>query len=136
MDYTKLLERVREKLPKDRCSSDRLKMPLIDSFVEGSKTISTNLHNVANYLNRDEAHVVKFIAKELATSSIIEKGDRVIFTGKFPNRMINLKLEAYVANYVRCKECCSADTKLEKEDIVTIIHCMECQAKRPVPKIR
>ena len=136
LDYDKLLERVKQKLPEKTGLHERSQMPVLDSFVEGNKTILKNMNTVASYLNRDIANIVKFLSREMATSATIEGGGRVVFVGKFLNKVLNAKLEAYVNTYIKCRECGSPDTKIETQDRVNIMHCMACQAKRPLPKLK
>jgi translation initiation factor 2 subunit 2 len=135
MDYDTLLKRVKENLPKKVDGGERFKMPTADSFIEGNRTMVTNLSTIANYLNRDISHLLKFLLKELATSGCVE-GNRVVFTGKFPKRILDEKIASYVNTYVVCKECGSPDTKFETHERVQIMRCMACQAKRPVPKVK
>lgn len=136
MDYDKLLERVRKALPEKTGLHERFQMPVIDSFIEGNKTIVKNMNQVVNYLNRDINYLVKFLSRELATSATVEGGGRVVFVGKFINKVLNSKLEIYVNTFVRCKECGSPDTKIETQDRVPIMRCMACQATRPLPKVK
>ena len=136
MDYNKLLERVQKILPEKTGQHERFQMPVLDSFVEGNKTIVKNMNQAANYLNRDIKHIVKFLSRELATSATIEGGGRVVFVGKFINKIMNAKLEVYVNTYVKCRECKSPDTKIEAQDRVHIMKCMACQATRPLPKVK
>lgn len=137
MEYEELLKRVQENLPKDINKGERFdpRRYEADSFIEGNRTFLKNITQIANYLNRDVQHLIKFLAKELATSGNLE-GQRAVFIGKFPRRIISEKLVLYVNTYVKCKECGSPDTKFEKDDRVLIMKCMACQAKRPLPKIR
>ncbi|MCD6546966.1 MAG: translation initiation factor IF-2 subunit beta [Nanoarchaeota archaeon] len=135
MKYEELLERAMKKIPKDINRGERFNPPAVESFIEGNRTIVTNLHALANYLNRDLNHIVKFLAKELAAPGNVD-GKRVIFIGKFPNKVINEKVQLYIKQYVRCKECGSPDTKFEKEDRILMLHCMACQARYPVPKVK
>ncbi len=135
MDYEKLLKKAYEKIPKQSDRGERFNPPPVDSFIEGNRTIVKNLNAIANYLNRDINHIIKYLSKELATSGTID-GNRVIFIGKFKNRLVNEKMQQYIKEYVKCKECGSPDTKFEKEDRILMLHCMACQARRPVPKVR
>ena len=136
LEYDKLLERVKQKLPEKTGLHERFQMPVLDSFVEGNKTILKNMNNVASYLNRDIANIVKFLSRELATSAAVEGGGRVVFVGKFLNKILNARLELYVNTFIKCRECGSPDTKIESQDRVHIMHCMACQAKRPLPKLK
>ena len=135
MDYKELLERARKKMPETVSVRKRFEMPKAVSFIQGSKTIITNINQIANYLNRDINHLLKFLSRELATAGILE-GSKAIFTGKFVNNHVNTKIELYVKEFVTCKECGSPDTKMVKEERVDYLNCMACQAKRPVTTIK
>ena len=134
-DYEKLLERVRETLPEDTGEHERFQMPTAKSFIQGNKTLMNNIGQVADYLNRDIQHLLKFLLKELATSGILE-GSKAIFTGKFPKKVIDEKLILYVNTYVKCRECGSPDTKFDTTDKILMLHCIACQAKRPLPRVK
>jgi len=135
MDYEKLLERARATIPKEVFEKKRFEIPKADSFIQGNKTIVTNLNHIANYLNRDITHMMKFMLRELATAGIID-GSRAVFTGSFPLRVINEKIELYVKEFVLCKECSKPDTKIVRENGVDYMKCMACQAKRPVATLK
>lgn len=135
MNYEELLKRAKNEIPKTSDSGERFNPPAVKSFIEGKTTIVQNLKNISKYLNRDINHIIKYLSKELATSGNID-GNRVIFTGKFKNYVINSKMGQYIDDFVKCKECGSPDTKIEKENRIKVIHCMACQAVKPLPKIR
>ncbi len=135
MDYKELLKKAMEKIPKHSEKHERFNPPHVDSFVEGNKTIVKNLNVVANYLNRDLSHILKFLSKEFATYGNVE-GNRVVFIGKFRNRIVNERMQQYIKEYVICKKCGSPDTKIEKEDRTMFLHCMACQARYPIRKVR
>ena len=130
----KLLERAKEELPEIVEYKGRFQPPSIKAFLEGNKTVVINLKEIADYLNRDFNHLVKFFAKELAAPSMVD-GIRVIFIGKHSERKLNEKLQKYIKEYVICKECGSPDTKLIKKEGIWYLKCMACQAEYPVPKI-
>ena len=135
MDYEKLLERARKKLPEKTGKHDRFEMPQANSFVQGSKTILTNIGPISNYLNRDVNHMLKYLLGELGTAGLMD-GNRAVFTGRFPIKTINEKVVSYVKEFVTCKECGSPDTKLMKEERIDYMKCMACQAKRPVAAMK
>jgi len=135
MDYEELLERAKKHIPTTISVRKRFEMPTVNSFIQGNRTIIVNFTNIANYLNREPRHLLKYFLRELATSGDIESG-RAVFIGKFKKEFLQKKLESYVETFVRCKECKSYDTRVEKEDSYLILKCMACQAKRPLPKIK
>ncbi len=135
-NYEELLKRARERMPKVVFSSKkRFEMPKASILIQGNKTIITNINNIANYLNRDVKHLVKFLAKELAASFTLEKG-KAIFIGIYSTSAVNKKIELYVNEYVKCRECNSYDTELIKEDRIYYLHCLACGAKYPVKQIK
>lgn len=135
MDYESLLSKAYEKLPKTEEYKDRFQVPLAETMVQGNQTIIKNFSQIAETLRREPSHILKFLAKELATPAGLD-GSRAILQAKFPQRIIQQKLETYVTEYVFCKECKRPDTKLLKEDRITILKCEACGAKSPVKAIK
>jgi len=135
MNYEELLERAKKHMPSEVSARKRFEMPQVKSFIEGNRTIITNFTNMADYLNRDPQHMLKFILRELATSGNIE-GTRAIFNGKFYLKRLQEKFELYVKEFIQCRECKSHDTQISKKDSFAILKCMACQATRTLPKVK
>ena len=135
MNYETLLKKARESLPKDIHKESRFEIPEVQSFVQGNVTNVTNFSQIAKYLNRDPKHLIKFFLRELATSGSLS-GTNAVFTGKFSRYMLQQKLESYINEFVKCKECGHADTKLVKEGRLMFMTCMACNAKSPVRRIK
>ena len=134
MDYEELLEEAYKKVnqvSKKSGKEERFEIPKIEGHFEGKKTILTNFSQIVNYLRRDEAHLQKFLLKELATSGQKE-GERLVLNNKIPSLKINLKIEEYVKEFVLCRECKKPDTELIKEGRIGFIHCLACGAKHSV----
>jgi translation initiation factor 2 subunit 2 len=132
--YEKLLDEAFKKIKKPEGNGERFEIPKIEGHFEGKKTILTNFLQIASYIRRKPEHFQKFLLKELASSGQIE-GDRLVLNQKVPSAKINQKIEAYVKEFVLCKECGKPDTELIKDDRMTFIHCLACGAKRSVSKI-
>jgi len=128
MNYEELLNKAFEKLPKVKDSGERFEIPKIDLMIEGSQTIIKNFVQIANTLRRDPEHMLKFLTKELAAPGAI-KQQRALFTAKLATSAVQQKLEVYIRDYVICKECKRPDTKLVKENRITILTCEACGAK-------
>jgi translation initiation factor 2 subunit 2 len=135
MDYESMLSKAYEKLPKTEASSERLKIPLADTMIQGNQTIIKNFSQIAETIRRDPLHILKFLAKELATPAGLD-GTRAILQTKLSQKIVQQKLDAYVAEYIFCKECKSPDTKLIKEDRITFLKCEACGAKSPKKAIK
>jgi len=135
MDYESLLNKAYEKLPKTEEYKDRFKIPVAETIIQGNQTIIQNFSQIAETLRREPSHILKFLAKELAAPAGLD-GTRAILQAKFSQKMIQQKLEAYVVDYVFCKECKNPDTRLIKEDRIVFLKCEACGAKSSVKAIR
>lgn len=130
-NYEKLLEQAHKNLKPIEHSRERFETPKIEGHHEGTKTILTNLSQIASNLRRDQNHLLKFLLKELATSGSI-KQNRAIFMRKLPSTKINEKIQDYAKEFVICSQCQKPDTELIKEKGFTFIHCLACGAKHSV----
>ncbi|MFQ5648287.1 MAG: translation initiation factor IF-2 subunit beta [Candidatus Aenigmatarchaeota archaeon] len=131
MTYEELLERGLKKVPKKAEAGERFVMPTAKVQPAGARTIIVNFFEVASALRRDPPHLLKFLLKELATKGTLEP-NRLVVLGRFPEVLINKKIELYVKTYVTCPECGKPDTKLVKEDKHLFMVCEACGAKHPV----
>ena len=128
--YEKLLDEAYKQI-KPITHSDRFEIPKIQGHAEGTKTILTNLQQIASHLRRDQNHLLKFLLRELATSGAI-KNSRVILQRKISSAKINEKIQDYAKEFVICKECKKPDTELIKDKRFTFVHCLACGAKHSV----
>ena len=130
MEYKELLNQAYEKV-KPIKATERFEIPKIEGHLEGTKTILTNLQQIASHIRRDINHLLKYLLRELATSGKIE-GNRVILQRKIPSAKINEKIQSYVEEFVICRECGKPDTELVKEERFMFVHCLACGAKHSV----
>jgi len=128
--YEQLLEEAYTKI-KPIISTERFEIPKIEGHLEGTKTILTNLQQIASYIRRDINHLLKYLQRELATSGKIDR-NRVILQRKIPSIKINDKIKEYIDEFVICKECKKPDTELQKQDRFVFVHCLACGAKHSV----
>jgi translation initiation factor 2 subunit 2 len=135
MDYESLLNKAYEKIPKTEKYKDRFNIPMVEIMTQGNQTIIKNFSQIAETLRREPSHILKFLAKELATPAGLD-GTRAILQAKISQKMVQQKLDVYVVEYVFCKECKSPDTKLMKEDRITFLKCEACGAKSPKKAIK
>ncbi len=131
-DYDDLLKRARDKLPEEISHHERFQVPSVDSFVEGNTTIFRNFADIVDTINRDSDRFLKYLLRELGTAGEIEESGRVIFKGKLGSKKIEEKIQNFVERYVLCSECGKPDTRLVKEDRITILQCDACGAHRPI----
>lgn len=130
-NYQELLEQAYEKIKPIEKSKERFEIPKIEGHYEGTKTILTNLQQIASYIRRNQDHLLKFLLKELASSGSI-KDNRVILQRKILSGKINEKIEEYTKEFVLCSQCKKPDTELIKEKGISFIHCLACGAKHGV----
>ena len=131
VSYEELLKRGLKAVPKKAERTERFVIPKAVVQKAGAKTIIVNFSEIAAALRRKEAHLLKFILKELATKGEIE-GKRLTVLGNFSAEHINKKIAIYVKQYVTCPECGKPDTKLEKKDNYYFMVCEACGARHPV----
>ena len=65
--YEEMLEKALEKVPKKTDTGERFAIPKSQVQPDGAKTIIVNFSELAAVLRRDEAHLLKYLLKELAT---------------------------------------------------------------------
>lgn len=129
--YEELLKKARSELPEGAGNGDRFEVPKVKGHIQGNKTIVNNFHQIAQTIRRPEAHLLKYVNRELATMGEVKK-NAVLFKSKIPAARLNEKIQSYVDTFVICKTCHRPDTKLEKEGGVTIMICQACGARHSV----
>ena len=130
-DYESLLSRAIEQLPPEVFEIKRFNVPKAYSVIQGNRTFIQNFKEVAEALNRDPQHVLKFLLREVGTAGNLE-GGRAILQGKFTHFLINERIDEYVEKFVVCHECNRPDTRIIREDRIFILKCSACGAKAPL----
>ena len=130
-EYDALLDRARDRIPKDISERNRWTMPPPEILVEGSQTILRNFAALVDSMDRDPNHVYQYLVNELGTSGTREQV-RVMFKGRIPPKRIKEKLVGYVKTYILCEQCRAPDTRFIKEERTTLLKCQACGATRPV----
>ena len=121
-----------EKVPDRSDSSERFEVPVVKSFIQGSKTMVDNFDFVCQKLRREPKQIAKYLFNELGVPGSIG-GKTLVLQGKFNNRVINEKLQAYVKHCVFCSECNRPDTKVvEQGRGVLLLVCEACGARKPL----
>lgn len=132
-DYISGLERAMKSMPATQGTKGRFVLPTPKVFYEGKTTVLENFRAIADTLNRDPDHLMKYLLQEMGTAGKIE-GPRGIFQGKFSEQAITRQIESYFEEYVVCTECRLPDTHLIKSDRILMLKCDACGAHRPVRK--
>ncbi|MEM2930617.1 MAG: translation initiation factor IF-2 subunit beta [Thermoproteota archaeon] len=133
--YLEWLDRGLSKVPKTE-SRDRLNVPSVECISEKNKTIVQNLNQIADLLNRDVKHLLKYMTLRLAAPySEIGEG-RYVFKGRILPKQLDTVIGDYVKSYVECPVCKRPDTKLsrEKRGIIQLV-CLSCGAVSSVKSL-
>ncbi len=130
-DYEELLKRARSQIPEVVSKHERLELPRLQHSTIGMRTIIYNFKEIANALNRDPQHLLKFLTGEMATAATMQES-RVIFQGKFSQETLGRLIHRYVESFVICPVCKLPDTKIVKEKRLSFLVCEACGAKSSV----
>ncbi len=102
--YEDLLNRAIDQLPPEVFETKRFSVPKAYSVIQGNRTFIQNFKDIAEALNRDPQHLLKFLLRELGTAGNLE-GGRAILQGKFTHFLINERIDEYIERFVMCHEC-------------------------------
>src|SRR5437870_4246229 len=121
-DYDALLDRALSKITQSTGTGERFELPIAMVQIIGQRTIVNNFADIVDRLNRDPHHVLKYLAKEMATAGSFEAG-KGYFQGKFSQQTINRLIEVYTSRFVICPVCKRPDTKVEKRERLSFLVC-------------
>ena len=129
--YEALLDRAMAHVTRRDSSGERFEMPIASVSVIGARTIVHNFAEIADRLNRDPQHILKYLAKEMATAGSFE-GGKGYFQGKFSRDTVNRLIGAYSNRYVICPVCHRPDTKVERRERLSFLVCEACGARSSI----
>ncbi len=133
-DYDELLKRARAQVPEVTAKHERLELPRLYVSMVGMRTTISNFKEVADVLDRDPQHILKFLTREMATAATYHDG-RAIFQGKFPRDTFERLLQRYNEAFVICPVCKRPDTNVVKEKRLSFLVCNACGAKSSVKQL-
>jgi translation initiation factor 2 subunit 2 len=133
-DYDSLLKKARSELPEIAAKQERLELPRLRIATIGMRTIVYNFNEVADALNRNPQHILKFLTGEMATAATVQES-RAIFQGKFPADTLMRLLQRYMENFVVCPVCKRPDTKIVKEKRLSFLVCEACGARSSIKQL-
>ncbi len=133
-DYNELLKRARAQVPEVTLKRERLELPRLFISMVGMRTTIANFKEVAETLDRDPQHILKFLTREMATAATYNEG-RAIFQGKFPRDTFERLLQRYTEAFVTCPVCKRPDTKILKEKRLSFLICNACGAKSAIKQL-
>ncbi len=112
-------------------SGERFELPVASVSVIGARTIVHNFADVVDRLNRDPHHVLKYLAKEMATAGSYE-GGKGYFQGRFSRETVNRLISVYTNRFVICPVCKRPDTKVERRERLFFLVCDACGARSSI----
>ena len=133
-NYDDLLKRACEQMPEVQAKKERLELPRIMIQTVGMRTIINNFKEIADSLDRDPQHLLKFLTREMATAATFHDS-RAIFQGKFRADSFERLLHRYMDGYVVCAVCKRPDTKIVKEKRLAFLVCNACGAKSSIKQL-
>jgi len=133
-DYESLLKRARSAIPDVASKRQRLEIPRLNHSVIGMRTVIYNFKEVADALDRDPQHLLKFLSGEMATAATMQES-RAIFQGKFPYDTFGWLLQRYMDSFLVCPICKSPDTKIVKEKRLSFLVCKACGARSAIKQL-
>ena len=80
--YEDMLNAAYEGMGEPTDSGERFSVPKTRVYLEGKTTVLENFAEIVEKLNREEAHLLKYLSGELGTAGKIN-GTRAVFNGKF-----------------------------------------------------
>lgn len=133
-DYDDLLKRACSKMTGVSLKQERLELPRLLITTVGMRTIITNFKELADVLDRDPQHILKFLTREMATAATFHES-RAIFQGKFRRESFDRLLQRYMDSFVVCPVCKRPDTKILKEKRLSFLICNACGARSAIKQL-
>jgi translation initiation factor 2 subunit 2 len=132
--YDDLLKRAEQQMPEVSLKKERLELPRLMTTTIGMRTIISNFGEIADVLDRDPQHILKFLTREMATAATFHD-QRAIFQGKFQRDSFERLLQRYLESFVICPVCKRPDTKIVKEKRLSFLVCNACGAKSAIKQL-
>ena len=133
-NYDELLKRACSQMPEVSLKRERLELPRLLISTIGMRTIIFNFKEVADVLDRDPQHILKFLTREMATAATFHES-RAIFQGKFKRDSFERLLQRYTESFVVCPVCKRPDTKIVKEKRLAFLVCNACGARSSIKQL-
>jgi translation initiation factor 2 subunit 2 len=133
-NYDELLKRACSQMPEVSLKRERLEMPRLFITTIGMRTIISNFKEVADVLDRDPQHILKFLTREMATAATFHDS-RAIFQGKFRRDSFERLLQRYMDSFVVCPVCKRPDTNIVKEKRLSFLVCNACGARSSIKQL-
>ncbi|MEM0349626.1 MAG: hypothetical protein QXE96_04670 [Candidatus Caldarchaeum sp.] len=134
--YEMLLENVLSRVTRDSSAAagDRVLDITPNLVIDAKNTYFTNLGQVAKMLNREPAHLARFLLKETGRAGAVSD-DKLVIQGKITHEEAKRLINLYIKEFVRCPVCNGIDTRIVSEKRFRFLVCDACGAKSPVRRV-
>jgi translation initiation factor 2 subunit 2 len=132
-DYKSMLNRAYKQLPEQLVEQDRFQIPRARVSRQGRRSVIMNFTEIAEGLQREPEHLLKFLLKETGTRGNYD-GTRVVFQGRFTQDSIRNLIEIYTNKYVICPVCGRPDTHIIRDKRLSFLQCDACGARSSIGK--
>lgn len=107
-------------------------------FIGSKKTMWSNFQEMSDLMIRSTDHVMSYFMVELGTQGSLDKNNRMVIKGRFKANQIQNILKKYIVEYVRCHNCGTPETVLERDQVTRLyfLRCNNCGASRSVAPIK
>jgi len=126
-----LFDRIYEKLNN---TSDKHKLILKPPKVayENRRTKVAGMIEISKALNRDINNILSFYKEELGKQITITGDNCFTIVGRYNEKHITTVLMSYINRYVKCKQCKSTNTLLEKYNRINKLKCLKCGSNESI----
>ena len=99
-----------------------------------SKFDNLKYYEIADILDRNPQHILKFLTREMATAATFHDS-RAIFQGRFKRDSFQRLLQRYLQSHVIRPVCKRPDTKIVKDKRLNFLECNACGARSSVKQL-
>lgn len=101
----------------------------------GTRTVWSNFNSICKSLNRPVDHVYAFFVKELGTETSLGQENQFFMKGRYISSKLESLILKYSKEFVRCPNCKSTNTVLNKINKIRMLECNNCKNTKTVAKI-
>jgi translation initiation factor 2 subunit 2 len=111
-------------------------VPPVLGMIGSKRTCIANFAILCNGMNREPDHVSIYLQVEFCTNGSLNSKNELTLRGKFKVDQIQTGITSYISRYVKCVNCKRYNTHIIKEERLSFLECLDCQAKRTVESVR
>ena len=140
-DYEFLLERVYENMRKNnplltKKTKMSISVPQV-GMLGTKKSLWANFEDIISSVDRKLEHAQQYFGAELSTEVFLNDKKQLVMKGRYNQKQIQSVLKNYLKDYVKCQNCKSYKTELERDAStrIYVLRCKACGASNSVQNI-